>query len=145
MKRTSKTNRQGAAATEFALILPVLLILTFGTIEMCSAYFLKETCLIAAHEGARIAITQNATSQDVIDRAEAALEDRGVDTDDPGVQVLLADPTTRRELQTILVRVRVPMAGNGILPNPFYTWFSGRYIESACTMYKEFDGPNSTP
>ena len=145
MKRPSRSDRQGAAATEFALILPVLLLLTFGTIEMCSAYFLKETCLIAAHEGCRIAITQSATKQDVIDQAKLTLSQRGVDTTDPEVKVLLPDPTTRRELETILVRVRVPMAGNGIMPHPFYTWFTGRYIESRCEMYKEFDGPNSPP
>lgn len=143
MKHTSKSKRKGAAATEFALILPVLLILTFGTIEICSAYFLKETALIAAHEGARIAITQSASKQDVIDQANLTLSLRGVDTTDPQVKVLLPNPATRNELTAIAVRVRIPMAGNGIMPNPMYSWFTGRYIEGRCTMYKEFDGPDA--
>ncbi len=139
MKSTSKIDRQGIAATEFALILPILLILTFGTIEICSAYFIKQTCLIAAHEGARTAITQTATTLDVQNQVNETLTQRGIASN--GRVISVVNPETIGELKPITVTVQVPMNGNGIIPNPLVSWFTDRQIQSQCTMYKEFSGP----
>ena len=143
MKRKPNDIRKGAAAAEFALIIPLLLILTFGTIEMCSAFFLKETCTIAAHEGARVAIRQMSSEDDVIAQAAATLTTRGVDTTDAGVSVTTdVLPEETEALDPIRVTVTVPMDGNGIMPHPFYSWFSGRNVTATCVMYKEFIHPD---
>jgi Flp pilus assembly protein TadG len=50
--RTRKS-RQAAATVELAICLPVVLTIAFGTIDICSVLFLKESLTIAAYEGAR--------------------------------------------------------------------------------------------
>lgn len=142
-KQTRRSDRRGAAAAEFALVIPILLILTFGTLETCSAFFLKETCLIAAHEGARVAIRQKADKDMVRSAVYDTLEARGIDPDGEGITILVnRKPEKTKALVPIKITVRVPMDGNGMLPNSFYSWFSGRNIESTCTMYKEFIHPD---
>lgn len=60
---SSERSESGAAMVEFALILPLLLMLVFGTIEFGRAYNAQNTLTHAAREGAReYAITQDATA-----------------------------------------------------------------------------------
>lgn len=51
-----KLNEQGVAAAEFALVLPVLLLLLFGTIEFGMMMYGREVVTNAAREGARAGI-----------------------------------------------------------------------------------------
>ena len=50
MKHRNK--RLGAAIVEMAICLPVIVLLTYGTIELAGGLFLKQTLTSAAHEGA---------------------------------------------------------------------------------------------
>ena len=52
LKRESK----GSAAVEFALFLPVLLMLIFGVIELGSAWYARQMLVNASREGARYGI-----------------------------------------------------------------------------------------
>ena len=64
MRRLSsktKRRRQGVAAVEAALCLPVVLILMLGTLEICSGIFLRESLNIASFEGARAGVRRQAT------------------------------------------------------------------------------------
>lgn len=47
---------QGASATEFALILPILLLLLFGIIEFGIIFFNKAVITNASREGARVGV-----------------------------------------------------------------------------------------
>ena len=61
----------GAAALEFALVLPLLVLLLMGIIEFSRAYSAKETMQFAAREGARtLSIKQDAA------QAVAVTQDR---------------------------------------------------------------------
>jgi Flp pilus assembly protein TadG len=53
---TTPTRRgdRGAAAVEFALVLPILLVLVLGIVEFGRAYFVQTTLSGAAREGVRI-------------------------------------------------------------------------------------------
>lgn len=51
-------NTRGQALVEFALILPLLLLLMFGIIEFGRAFFQKNITINAAREGARFAAVQ---------------------------------------------------------------------------------------
>ncbi len=53
MLRHLRGDDQGAAIVEFALILPILILLVFGTIEFGRAYNAKVTLTHAAREGVR--------------------------------------------------------------------------------------------
>lgn len=57
---TEKRNDRGAAAVEFALLLPILLALVFGIVEFGRAYHIQSTLSGAAREGVRVmALTNN--------------------------------------------------------------------------------------
>ena len=53
-----KLNERGVAAAEFALVLPVLLLILFGTIEFGMMMYGREIVTNAAREGARAGIVQ---------------------------------------------------------------------------------------
>lgn len=53
LRRLIKENR-GVVAVEFALFLPVFLLLTFGIIELGAAWYQKQMLVSASREGARL-------------------------------------------------------------------------------------------
>ncbi len=142
-KQTESPKRAGAAAVEFSLIIPILLLLTFGTLEACSALFLKEKVTIAAHEGARVAIKKMASAQNARDVMLDYLASRDVNTAALNENSITISPDPQRveTLNPLTVTVTVPMAGNGILPNAFYTWFGDKSVQAQVVMYKEFTHP----
>lgn len=139
MYRRNKRDRKGTAATEFALIIPVLLILTFGTIELSSGMYLRQTLKIASYEGARTAIRKRATTQDVKDVVDTFLQSRDITG---ATTIINRDPARTNVLIPITVTVRAPMNGNGILPHSFYTWMKGKTVRANTCMYKEFIHPD---
>lgn len=72
-----KKKDRGAAAVEFALILPILITLLLGVMEFGYAMFVQATVAGAAREGARnLAIYQNTSS--AVQAAVAAGQPAGV-------------------------------------------------------------------
>jgi|SRR4051794_6106639 len=67
--RTFNMNRRrrfrGSAVLDAALVFPILLSLTFGTIEYGYYFYVKHSLQGAAREGARAAITPTAVNSDV--------------------------------------------------------------------------------
>ncbi len=57
--------RRGAATVEFAIILPVLVSLTFGVLEVTNAIYLQQSLEICAYEGARVALQPSTTKANV--------------------------------------------------------------------------------
>ena len=53
-RRTGRPRDRGAAAVEFALLLPVLLMIVFGIVDFGRAYNAQVTLTQAAREGARL-------------------------------------------------------------------------------------------
>ncbi|UCF85082.1 MAG: pilus assembly protein [Desulfobacteraceae bacterium] len=74
MRFTGSHSREGAAAVEFAIILPVLIILVFGIIEFSVILFDKAMITNASREGARAGIVYrydyNAGQEDPLDETE---------------------------------------------------------------------------
>lgn len=65
--------RRGAAALEFALVLPLLLVLVLGAIDWGYYFFVEQVVVNAAREGARVGTLQsNATLADALDNAQVA-------------------------------------------------------------------------
>ncbi len=65
----SRTSDRGAAAVEFALLLPVLLLIVFGIVDFGRAINTQITLTQAAREGARLAALNQ---PNVISRTQAA-------------------------------------------------------------------------
>ena len=60
---TKARGERGAAAVEFALVVPLLLILVLGIAEFGRAYNISTTLASAAREGARTMALQNSASE----------------------------------------------------------------------------------
>lgn len=79
MKRLGKINNQnGAAMVEFAIVLPLLLILIFGMIEFSIMLYDKAMLTNATREGARLGILYNSpdriTEQQITDTIDVYLQ-----------------------------------------------------------------------
>jgi Flp pilus assembly protein TadG len=70
--------RRGAAATELAVCMPVLVLIVLATIEANAMIFLQQSLSIAAYEGSRVAIVPGAETKNVQYQVELILADRGV-------------------------------------------------------------------
>jgi hypothetical protein len=142
--RIKRQERRAIAATEFALVLPIMLILTFGTIETCQVIFLKEKATLAAHEGARIATRKMTTEAQTIQTIRTYLSVRGIDmsTINSSDMSITPKPENCDTLKPIDVWVRIPIGDNTMLPNRFYSWFSTGFVEARVVMYKDFPHPN---
>lgn len=128
----AKPTRRGVAAAEFAVCLPVLVLLLLGMLECCTMIFLKQSLAVAAYEGAHTALAPGATEADVQRVCQGILADRRV----RGGAVQLAPGSLNqvREGQYFEVRVTAPTDVNAILPARF---FRGRVLESSAVMMKE--------
>ena len=102
--------RSGLASVELAFVLPVMLILVLGTIEVCQRIFLRQSAVIVAYEGARLAARSTSSNTEVATRCQTMLIQRRVNgavvTITPS-DLLLQPPGTQ-----IRVRVEVPWASN---------------------------------
>ncbi|MBL8850345.1 MAG: pilus assembly protein [Planctomycetaceae bacterium] len=110
--------RRGVAAAEFAVCLPVLVLVVFASIEACTMIFLKESLTVAAYEGSRVVFQSSATDADVIARCQEVLAERSVDG--ATVEVLPADFGTIAAGEPIEIRVSAPCASNAVIPVWFY-------------------------
>jgi Flp pilus assembly protein TadG len=128
--------RSGVAAVEFAIVLPALVALTLGTLDVCSMMFLKETAVLAAYEGARRGIGRGGTNADVVARVTEFLDERGVD-------YVAADVVTiggrgfgaAETLENVTVTVTVPAAGNLLVSSQM---FGDMTLTANVTMRKEY-------
>ena len=106
----AERHRSGIASVELAFVLPVLLILVLGTIEVCQRVFLRQSAVIVAYETARLAVRSTSTDADVLLRCQTMLTQRrvngGVITITPAN--LPAQPTGTQ----IRIHIEIPWANN---------------------------------
>jgi Flp pilus assembly protein TadG len=112
-------SERGAVAVEFAVILPLLLILIFAIVEFSTAFNRHNGLHAAAREGARMASLPQSTQTDVRDRVDDALEGVAF-SGTPTVTVTPSStrPCEGRAGQTVTVVVtadapiEIPLAGS---------------------------------
>ncbi len=102
--------RHAIATVELALVLPVMMIIVFGTLELCQRLMIRQTAAVAAYETARLAARRTTTVAQAKARGEQIMVDRringGIIDITPNQLALLA---TGSEVQ---VTVRIPVSGN---------------------------------
>lgn len=119
MRRAKKlTDRRGAAAVEFAVCLPVLVLLVFGSIEASSFIFLKQSLNVAAYEGVREASLLTGDNASATAMAENILNARGVN--DVAITFPTGESADIARGDEVVVEVSAPTATNSPLV--------GRYI-----------------
>jgi len=133
--RTTRCSRRrrGVAVTEFAVCLPVIMLIIFAMIESCTMIFLKQSLTVASYEGMRTALIENADEADVRRSCQQVLDDRSIQGGTISIQ-----PANFENLppgEYIQVTVTAPADRNAVIPGSF---FRGRTLSGAASMMKEF-------
>ena len=85
----SNAERNGAAAVEMAFVLPLFLLVVWGIVEFGRAMMVGQLATNAARYGARLAILDGSTNQQVIDEVREFLVDTvgGIQPNDVSVTI----------------------------------------------------------
>ncbi len=124
--------RRGVAAAEFAVCLPVVLLLIFAMIESCTMIFLKQSLTVASYEGIRTSLEERAVASDVLGACQQVLTDRRVQGGTITIQPNNFEALLPGEF--IQVTVSAPADANSVIPGSF---FNGRTLSATATMMKE--------
>lgn len=117
---THKNDERGAAAVEFALVLPIVLLLLFGIVEFGRGYNAKITLTHAAREGARAAaIGDDDVLATVQNAAEPLLSISGdevtvTDADGNTISTCTSGPVTVTVSETYDIILPIPGLGSSI-------------------------------
>ena len=125
-------HREGVAAVELAVCLPVIVVLVFAAIESCSMIYITQALHCATYEGVRAAVLPTAENGQVLQRTQQILDGHGI----KGTTITLvpSDVSNADPGQLVRVRIRTSCDANRISPSFF---FGGRNVEVQTTMVKE--------
>lgn len=142
--RRGKARQRGAAAVEFALVLPFLLMMVLGTIDWGWYFFVREVVTNAAREGARagaVATAANPT-QAAEDIAGNYLTNFGL-TGTPTVAVNLSSSTIgATAVTTMSVTVTYPVGSlTGFTSLPQYASLVPANVQAQAQMRREGTTP----
>lgn len=124
-----RRGRRAVAAVEFALCLPVVVLLVLASIECCTMIFVQQTLETAAYETARFAASPGDTNALAVQRGTQVLSDRQVN----GGQVAITPSAPQRQDQ-IDVTVTAPFDQNRLFPQFF---FGGQTLTADVSMQKD--------
>ncbi|MEM7312245.1 MAG: TadE family protein [Planctomycetota bacterium] len=134
VSKRRRNQRKGLATVECVMCLPLIILITFGTIDVCSAMFLKESITLAAYEASRVGIPRGGTDALATTRAQQVMDERGIIYESGAVSISPSFETAGT-LEHVTVTVTVPCAGNMFLTGDF---FRGRVLQASVTLRKEF-------
>ncbi len=117
--------RRGQALVEFALVLPLLLLLLVGLVEFGRAWNLHQVVTDASREGARHAVLQSGVATSVRDDSVRAVVNRAlanaaVNPNNPAIDVDVSPSTLAGD--PVTVEVRVPY--EFVFLGPMMSWFA---------------------
>jgi len=116
----SKNNRRrkGVATVEFAVILPIMVLILMGTIECTSMIFLQQSLEIVCYETVRTASRPTSLSADATARGQEIILDRGLD--DVNITINPAEVSTVAQGSPITVTVDAASTANAFFPVTFF-------------------------
>lgn len=122
--------RVGAAVVEFALVVPLVLMLAFAAIEFARVVMIRHSIDNAVYESARLAIIPGGTAADARNETQRLFAVIGI-TD---FLVEVVPPVLALETPEVTVRISVPLDSNSYFPQQF---FAGRTLRRELTMRRE--------
>lgn len=123
---------RGVAAVEFAVCLPVIVLLVFGAIEAASFIYLKQSLHVAAYEGARHAIRIGSDNTQAAGSVQNILASRNVQ--DFLVSFPNGEAAKAKRGEEIVIEVSAPTSTNSPLTGQFVT---NRILTARVVMVKE--------
>lgn len=130
--RPRRDQRRGAAAVEFAIVVPIFILLIIGFIELGRALMVQQVLTNASRVGARSAAMLNSTQAEVSNVVAEYAE--GVSVSSAQVEIS-PDPAAAATGDEITVTVSVDFSSVSWLPSP---WFlNGATLTASSVMRKE--------
>jgi Flp pilus assembly protein TadG len=125
------SSRKGAAIVEFAVTLPIILLIVFATIEICCCFSLQQSLKVAAYQGCRVGLSSDSTQELVERQTKFVLEARAI----KNFSISISDnPTSLAPGAFLTVRVNAPTGAN----LPFTNWIVGsRDLSASASMMTE--------
>ena len=133
-----RKNRRGAAVVEFALVVPVFILLVFGMVEFGRAVMVQQVLVNASREGARLAVLDGSTVAEVESRIDGYLAASTIDgaTIEYEVNgVIVGNPDVAQFGDAVTVRISVPFDSVSWLPVPQY--IGGTTLTASSIMRRE--------
>jgi Flp pilus assembly protein TadG len=130
--KSLRMKRRGAAAVEFAIVLPVFVILVFGMIEYGRMVMVQQVITNASREGARTAVLDGATTTSVQAAVTSYLTDAKISG---GTANVNPSPASAGSGDPITVTVNIPFSAVSWLPSPMY--LGGKTLSASTTMRRE--------
>jgi Flp pilus assembly protein TadG len=137
MKRARMSKRVGVASpkrgttvVEFAVTLPLVLLLFFGSIEFARVNMLRHSAAQAAYEGARRGIVPGASAADVRGAAQGILNSAFAST----YTVDVVPSAIVASTPEVTVNISVPLAANSWVVPQFFT---GSTLTRSFTLQRE--------
>ena len=127
-----KCAQRGAAIAEFAVCLPIIVLIVFATLEATEMIFLKQSLTISAYEGARAALVPEVENGSVEATCQGILDDRLVNS--ATIVVNPSDVASAPVGTYISIDVSAPAVGNVF--NAILT--RGSVVTAHVEMMKEF-------
>ncbi|MCA9261215.1 MAG: pilus assembly protein [Planctomycetales bacterium] len=127
--RRSSQRRLGVAAAEFAVCMPLVVLIAIGSIEGANVVFLRQALTFAAYEAAQIATSIGGTQQDAKNRALEILDAYQVDDATVDISPTINAQTAPRT--EVSVTVTAPANANSLGVDWF---FRGQTLQKTVTM-----------
>lgn len=111
--------KRGTATVETAILMPVLVLVTFGALELSNMIFLKQGLSIASYEGAKRATSPGASEAQIRARVQEILTSRGITNATIAVTPTITSATVRGTM--VVVSVSSNGGGVGVLAVNIFT------------------------
>jgi len=130
---SARSTRRGNAAVELAVTLPLMALIVFGSVEVCSQIHAKQAIETAAYECVRTAIAAGSTDAQVQAKMTDLLSARGIN----GAS-LVTKPGSINNVKRgkeITVTISAPASSNSMTVTSFVKKGT---IKAECVMVKEY-------
>ena len=126
--------RLGAAVVEFAVVAPVMILITMGMMEVGRMVMVKQLMINVSREGARAAVLPGATTEEVTAMIREQLTDVSIPD---SAQITLSPSILSSAAAGSPVTVSISISADDVswVPNPKFS--ADRSIIAATTMRKE--------
>jgi len=138
-KRFARTNRRGGSLLELILVLPILLMLSFGVVDYGYYLYLKNTLQGAALDGARAAIPASATNANVTATISSVMTAAGLQSSGYTVTLTPSDVSTAAAGANVTVQISASWAtvGTHALGSAWGGISNSKTISATAVMVKE--------
>jgi Flp pilus assembly protein TadG len=131
-----RRKRQGAAAVEFAIVAPLFFLLVLGMIEIGRMVMVQQIITNASREGARIAILDGTTGQEVKDKVKSYTAPANIILHDTDITVNPTEPTAAKYGEPVTVTVSIEASRIQWIPRPRFAE-SNKKLEASTVMRRE--------